>query len=675
MFIKRCEKNPIISPKDVKPSMPGFKVDCAMNAAVTKFDGETLLLLRVAESVISDNPDIIKIPIVEEEIGNWKVVVKEINKKLESYDFSDSRVVRVKPGDRTVVYLTSLSHFRLARSSDGVNFKVDETPFMFPDTKYETFGMEDPRITLIEGRYYINYTAVSPIGVTTALAVTDDFKKVERLGIIFGPNNKDMCMFPEKVNGKYLALHRPTPKEIGTPDMWLAKSDNLLYWGDHEHFLGASNDDWDNFKLGGGAQVIKTSKGWLQIYHGVDSTQRYCLGAILMDLDDPIKIIAKSKKALLEPETDYEREGFFGNVVFTCGALIENNILKIYYGAADEVMALAEISMPDLWKHLGVKVKLQSEQKRVGELHLEFRDRLKNNKFSAKKLIFECVEGKDVYNITVPFNQNGKDIIAGRVESRDSEYSEVVFFEENNDKWYPVKGATRYKLQDPAISIIKNELVLSGVEVFDHPTLKDFLWYKTVFLKGKDIFSLEKFAEGPNGMKDIRFVDLNNKIGVFSRPQHPEGKVGSLGGRGTIAYSEIETLDNFNSNVIENAYHLSDQLHNEEWLGANEIHVLKNGLLGVLSHVAKFDEKQDRHYYSSVFVFDPKTKTHSTMKIIAERNMFEDGPSKAPDLKNVVFSGGLIRKENGKAILYVGTGDTEAQKIEIDDPFVEYELL
>ena len=353
MSIKRCEKNPLITPKDVKPSRSDFKVDCAFNAGVTKFNGETLLLLRVAESVISENSEIIKIPLVKKINGLWNVIIKEFNKKNGDYDFSDSRVITSKL-DSTEIYLTSLSHFRLAKSRNGIDFDIDETPFMFPDTKYETFGIEDPRITLIEGRYYINYTAVSPIGITTALAVTDDFQKVERLGIIFGPDNKDICLFPEKVNGKYYTLHRPTPKHIGTPDMWLAKSDNLLYWGNHEHFLAASNDEWDNYKLGGGAQVIKTNKGWLQIYHGVDKTQRYCLGAILMDMDEPVKIIAKSKVSLLEPETMYEIEGFFGNVVFTCGALIENEILKIYYGASDEVMALAEISLADLWKHLGL---------------------------------------------------------------------------------------------------------------------------------------------------------------------------------------------------------------------------------------------------------------------------------------------------------------------------------
>lgn len=352
-MIKRHEKNPLISPKDVKPSRPDFKVDCAFNAGVTEFNGEVILLVRVAESVISDKADIIKIPLVKEQNGKWEIVIKEFNKNDKNYNFSDSRTI-VSLKNKSEVFLTSLSHFRLARSKDGVNFRVDEKAFLFPETRYETYGIEDPRITLIEGRFYINYTAVSANGITTALAVTDDFITVERLGIIFGPDNKDMCLFPEKIHGTYYTFHRPTPKQIGTPDMWLAKSDNLIYWGDHKHFLGASNDEWDKLKLGGGAPVIKTEKGWLQIYHGVDMKERYCLGALLMDIDDPMKILAKSKEPLVQPETDYELYGFFGNVVFTCGALIKNDELWIYYGAADEKMCLGTISLKDLWKHLGV---------------------------------------------------------------------------------------------------------------------------------------------------------------------------------------------------------------------------------------------------------------------------------------------------------------------------------
>ncbi len=352
-MMRRCKKNPIITPADVKPSRPDFKVDCAFNAAVTKYFDETVMLIRVAESVIPEAPNHISIPIVKEKNGSWDVEIKTFNKNDKNYDFSDTRQI-TSVNDEKEIYLTSLSYFRLARSTDGVDFSIAEKPFMFPANKYETFGIEDPRITHIEGRFYINYTAVSPIGITTALAVTDDFKSIERLGIIFGPDNKDVCMFPEKINGYYYTLHRPTPKHIGTPDMWLAKSDNLLHWGEHEHFLGASTADWDNYKLGGGAQVVKTDKGWLQIYHGVDESERYCLGALLMDLNDPHKIIAKSRKPLLEPEADYEVNGFFGNVVFTCGVVLENETLRVYYGAADEVVGLAEITLNELWNHLDI---------------------------------------------------------------------------------------------------------------------------------------------------------------------------------------------------------------------------------------------------------------------------------------------------------------------------------
>jgi predicted GH43/DUF377 family glycosyl hydrolase len=350
-MIKRSVKNPLITPADIKPTRPDFKVECVFNAGAVKYKKETILLLRIAESAKSLDENILRIPHLEEKNGNYELAIKEIEKSDKRYDFSDSRIVTYA-GDTYMQYLTSISHFRIARSTDGVNFEISDKPFLFPETKYEAFGCEDPRITEIEGRFYINYSAVSPMGIATGLAVTDDFESVERIGIIFEPDNRDVCLFPEKINGEYYALHRPMQKYIGKPEIWIAKSTNLRHWGDHEHLLGASKDEWDCLKLGGGAQMLKTPKGWLQIYHGVDEKERYCLGALLLDLNNPSKILAKSKTPLLEPEEDYEVNGFFGNVVFSCGAIIEDEILKIYYGAADEVTCLAEITMNDLWKHL-----------------------------------------------------------------------------------------------------------------------------------------------------------------------------------------------------------------------------------------------------------------------------------------------------------------------------------
>ncbi|PHZ85095.1 glycoside hydrolase family 130 protein [Paremcibacter congregatus] len=351
MLIKRSEFNPLITPAMVKPSKAGFKVDGTFNAGVIDYNGETVMLLRVAESVITSDNNEIRIPFLTEVAGACEMTIKSFRRDDETYDFSDPRMIALKANPKKG-YLTSLSHIRLARSQDGVNFVVEDEAFIFPDNRYELFGCEDPRVTQIEGVYYINYSSVSGLGITTSLARTSNFRDVEKLGLIFAPDNRDVCLFPEKIQGYYWALHRPAPMHLGTPEIWISKSPDLLHWGDHTVLAECSDSEWDKLKIGGGAPMLKTSKGWLQIYHGVDETQRYCMGAFLTDIDDPTKVIARMNGPLVEPWAPYETDGFFGNVVFSCGALIKNEVLHIYYGAADEVMALATISLDALWGHL-----------------------------------------------------------------------------------------------------------------------------------------------------------------------------------------------------------------------------------------------------------------------------------------------------------------------------------
>jgi predicted GH43/DUF377 family glycosyl hydrolase len=224
-----------------------------------------------------------------------------------------------------------------------------------PNAEEESWGIEDPRITCIEDVYYINYSAVSPKGSATALITTTDFVNYERKGIIFLPENKDITIFPEKINNKYVAFNRPVPNSIGNPDIWLSESEDLIHWGGHKHFYGVSASGWENGRIGGGAPPFKTEKGWVKIYHAADRSDRYCLGVFLLDLDNPSKIIAKSITPLMEPIEDYETKGFFGNVVFTCGCIVENGIVKIYYGAADDKVCRADISIEDIYTHLGIK--------------------------------------------------------------------------------------------------------------------------------------------------------------------------------------------------------------------------------------------------------------------------------------------------------------------------------
>lgn len=352
-MLKRHPRNPLIAPEAVSPSRPGWRIDGTFNAGVTRFGAETILQVRVAESVVADDPDTVVVPLLEDVGGAWHCTTRSFRRDDPAYDFSDPRMVRSRADPREV-FLTSLSHLRLARSSDGATFTVDAAPFLFPANRTERFGCEDARITEIEGRWYINYTAVSDLGIATALAVTDDFVTVERLGIIHAPDNRDVCLFPRRIGGHYWCLHRPAPLHLGTPEIWIAKSPDLLHWGDHHHLAGRSGDGWEAMKIGGGAQMIETDRGWLQIYHGVDADQRYSLGALLLDRDDPRVIVARLAQPLAEPVEPYEVSGFFDRVVFSCGALVEGDELRVYYGGADRVMALGTVSLGKLWQAMGL---------------------------------------------------------------------------------------------------------------------------------------------------------------------------------------------------------------------------------------------------------------------------------------------------------------------------------
>jgi len=343
MNVYRSPENPIIEPKDVKPSRPDFEVVCAFNAGVTRFNGEVLLLLRVAEVAKSDDPKIARVPIYDHE--RKEIIIKDFSKDDKNLDFSDSRVIRT-PNEK---YLTSISHLRIARSKDGIHFTVDEAPTMTSANEYEMFGIEDPRITLIDGTYYINFSCIANLGVTTCLASTKDFTTFERHGVIFLPDNKDVEIFPEKIGGKYYALTRPDSRSYKRREVWIADSPDLLRWGSHRHLFGTRHDKWDSGKVGGSAVPFLTDEGWLEIYHGSDKVHdRYCLGAVLLDKNEPWKMLGRSDNPILEPETDYEIHGFYGNVVFNCGVLNEDGKVKIYYGAADTCMAYAEISLKDI---------------------------------------------------------------------------------------------------------------------------------------------------------------------------------------------------------------------------------------------------------------------------------------------------------------------------------------
>lgn len=292
---------------------------------------------------------------------------------------------------------------------------------------------------------------------------------------------------------------------------------------------------------------------------------------------------------------------------------------------------------------------------------------LKNYKktlINSKKLNFE-IKNKDFYNITAPFVINDKEYILGRVESRKKQDSRIMFFIKSKDKYILDKKAPVLKLEDPFINFIGEEIIVGGVDI----SSKKF--YRTVFFKGKDIYSLKKFKQGPKGMKDIRLVLLSDKrIGIFTRPQ------GKIGGRGRIGFMIVNSIKEFSKLSEKDFYSaelLAEVFEKNEWLGVNSVYVLKNNKLGVLGHIAGFSENMKRNYYPISFNFDYSSNYFSDMKIIITRNELPKGESKREDLINVLFPGGLIRNSDGTAKLYVGAGDAEAYEILIKDPFLEHE--
>lgn len=289
-LLQRYEKNPILKPEQFpKP------INSVFNAGITIFNRQYILLTRVED-------------------------------------------------------LSGSSMLWVARSENGVDFVPDAAPALVP-SKDEPFcmveesGVEDPRITYLEGWFYITYVGYSRYGALPLIARTQDFEHFERISILSLPSNKDVVLFPQKFNGAYVKLDRPSSSQLSGGDIWISFSKDLIHWGGFRPVMRPRPRKWDEDKIGAGAPPIKTPEGWLLIYHGVRNTAfgaLYRLGAALLDLEEPWKVIGRANEAILSPKAPEDFLGNVGNVVFTCGAILEEDgMLKVYYGAADQVMCLA----------------------------------------------------------------------------------------------------------------------------------------------------------------------------------------------------------------------------------------------------------------------------------------------------------------------------------------------
>ncbi len=298
----RYEGNPIITSDSFSQV-----VNAVLNPGAAMFDGQTLLLLRVEDR-------------------------------------------------------TGISRLVVARSADGfTNWQIDRNRGLFPDPdRYEEhWGVEDPRITKIDDKYLIVYTGFSPGGPLVCLAVTTDFVRFERLGVLHPPEDKDAALFPEQFGGLWALIHRPVPATSGlTTNMWISFSPDLRYWGDAQVILPARRGGWwDANKVGLGPPPLLTDRGWLVCYHGVKTTASgsiYRLGLVLLDRNDPAKILLRGREWIFGPDAPYECLGDVPGVVFPCGWLLDEDgdTVRMYYGGADKVVCVATASLRNLLHHL-----------------------------------------------------------------------------------------------------------------------------------------------------------------------------------------------------------------------------------------------------------------------------------------------------------------------------------
>ncbi|MEN6384631.1 MAG: glycosidase [Phycisphaerales bacterium] len=256
--------------------------------------------------------------------------------------------------------LRGFSHLTLCKSKDGLtNWQIDDKPTMLADhdTREERWGLEDPRIIWLDelGHFAITYVSFSEGGPVVSLAITKTFHTFARMGPMLPPEDKDACLFPRRFNGRYALIHRPIVR--GEAHIWISMSPDLKHWGDHRILMRTRHAYWDGQRIGLACQPIEIPEGWLIFYHGVRTTtagQIYRTGVALLDRDEPWKVLRRSPEWILGPRADYERIGDVADVVFVTGATVNNekNMLHVYYGAADDKIAVAMADMNEIRQYI-----------------------------------------------------------------------------------------------------------------------------------------------------------------------------------------------------------------------------------------------------------------------------------------------------------------------------------
>ncbi len=354
----------LLSPDKLKPSFKDWKILGVLNPGAVRIkNGKIIMYARIAEEGMKrKNGKELFCPVMsskEEYMAEYKMIPEKNILRTGKWN-----EIYLKDG---TCILPHISHFgKITIKENGFDIeKIEHKPAFTGIPNESEYGVEDPRITYLDGKYYMTYVGISiKEGVSTYLAESEDLINWKRLGLIFREQNKDVVLFPEKIKGEYVALNRPESLfHFSKPGIWISYSKDLIYWGKDKNLMRSRGPKtWESDRIGAGAPPIKTEKGWLILYHGMreDGNKRYySAGVALLDLKNPEKVLARSPsdKPFIFPDKEFEKEGYISNVVFPTAAILtkDKKDLLIYSGGADSVISVRKISMNEIFKHLGIK--------------------------------------------------------------------------------------------------------------------------------------------------------------------------------------------------------------------------------------------------------------------------------------------------------------------------------
>lgn len=268
-----------------------------------------------------------------------------------------------------------MPHIYLGRSDDAINWEFEPEKIPFTDENGSSFMpiyAYDPRLVKVEDTYYIMWCQ-DAYGPTIGIAETTDFKTFRRIENPFLPYNRNAVLFPRKINNRFVMLSRPCDNgHTAFGDIFLTESPDMEFWGHHRHVMGKSENWWENLKIGGGAAPIETTEGWLLFYHGVVNTCNgyvYSIGAAILDINEPSKVLHRCSNYILSPEEWYEERGFVPNVCFPCAALTDADTgrIAIYYGCADSYVGVAFTTVQEIWDYILKYDSLTESDKEIGK--------------------------------------------------------------------------------------------------------------------------------------------------------------------------------------------------------------------------------------------------------------------------------------------------------------------